>query len=123
VRALWPRIKPGLEAVHAKTVPDWIPEDIYTCLRAGTAILLLADEADWFIVVQHQGRIYGSCLLIWILHAPGDYAEFADKVYSELERLARELKATRLEMHSPRRGWERDPHWIRRETIYTREVL
>ena len=119
---IWPRIRDGLLKVIEATSPEWIPEDVYDALRNRRATLLVAEDTEWFIVAQQQPRHTGSCLMIWVLYAPGDYKKFAGLVYPELEQLAREIGANRLEMHSPRKGWERDPRWIMRETIFTREV-
>jgi hypothetical protein len=118
----WERIKPGLEVVRAKAAPEWIPEDIYFALKAGTATLLLADECDGFLVVQKQQRAYGACLLIWVAYAPGEREQWGPLIYPDVERVAREVGARRIEMHSPRRGWERDPFWTPKDTVYIHEV-
>ncbi len=110
----------GLDAIKAKHSPEWIPEDIYTALKANVATLLMADEAEGFLILQKQQRFYGPCVLVWVCYAPGELGLSA-QVYPELERLAREVGATRLEMHG-RRGWTRDPFWVERETIYIHEV-
>ena len=107
LHTIWPQVRAGLEAVKAKHNPDWIPE--------------VADEADGFLILQRQQRFYGPCVLVWVCYAPGEMAQFARHVYGELERLAREVGATRIEMHG-RKGWERDPFWTTRETIYIHEV-
>lgn len=119
---IWPAVRLGLLSVIAKTNADWLPEDVYAALKTKAATLLTTEGSDWFIVAQQQGRAYGSCLFIWVLYAPGDYKRFAARVYPELERLAREIGAVRLEMHSPRRGWQQEPYWSMRETIFIHEV-
>ncbi len=119
----WERIRAGLEVVHAKTAPDWIPEDLYVALDAGAATLFVADECDGFLILQKQqlGR-HRSKLLVWVVHAPSEYAQWSAQVYPELERIAREIGAVRLEMQSPRKGWLRDPFWVAKETIFTHEI-
>jgi hypothetical protein len=121
LHTIWPQVRMGLDAVKAKHDPDWLPEDIYTSLKANAATLLVADEADGFLILQKQQRFYGACVLVWVCYAPGEMSKFSRSVYGELERLAREVGAMRIEMHG-RKGWERDPFWTTRETVYIHEV-
>lgn len=118
----WDSIRVGLEYVRAKTAPEWIPEDIYFAVRRGAATLFVADECDGFLVAQKQERAYGYCLLVWVVYAPGEREQWSPMVYPDIERIARSENCRLIEMHSPRKAWERDPFWVAKETVYIHEV-
>ena len=94
LHTIWPQVRAGLEAVKAKHNPDWIPEDIYTSLKANAATLLVADEADGFLILQRQQRFYGPCVLVWVCYAPGEMAQLASWNASPARWARRGLRCT-----------------------------
>ena len=71
LHSVWSAVKAGLEDVKAKCPQPWIPEDVYSAIKAGISELhfdpegfaVLTPSADPF-----SGERY---LLIWIAYASG----------------------------------------------------
>lgn len=123
---LWPWVRNGLEAVRAKTAERWLAEEIYSILRVNGAYLYTVEVCDddvGFVIVQQHNDPDGPCLFIWALWIePGVGKTIEDGLYEDLEVLARRIKARRIRMHSPRKGWEQRGFFMPVSTIYEREV-
>ena len=62
-------------------------------------------------------------LYVWILWCePGSALERRQEIFDALEALARELKAKRIRMQSPRNGWERQDYFTPVAAVYEHEV-
>jgi len=124
----WPYVRDGLQKIAAKTSDDWLPEDIYTDLRAspqttGLYMLEYAGERIGFVVLQlipqyHAGpRLFVRA--IWT--EPGRAKAHRADIYDDLNEFARERGCVAIRMLSPRR-WDGDG-WTMRQYVFEREVV
>jgi len=105
----WPTIRPGLEKV-CKFGDAWIPEDVYTCIKAGTAHLHLIYEGEdllGFVVTMPVHDYKGISLHVWAIHSFGQNQSTHDAMHLQLDEWAQKMEAHRITFHSPRKGWER----------------
>ena len=115
----WSYVRDGLTRILDKTRDDWIPEDVYSEIRAGASALFLiyrGDEGIGFIVMQawpayHDGpRLFVRAL--WV--RPGSLREHQDEIQGWLADCARKIGAKAVRMASPRRwdaaGWTLKQH-------------
>ena len=105
----WPRIRQGLEKV-AKFGDAWIPEDVYTCIKAGTAYLhLIYDGEDYlgFVVTTPVQDYQGSTLHVWAIYSEGQNQAAHEAMFNQLDEWAMNINANRITFHTPRKGWER----------------
>jgi hypothetical protein len=121
LRAVWPWVRIGLEEVQAKTRPEWLPEDVYTAIKGGSAFLFTIGADDGFVIVQRTQAWDGPRLFVWIMWGRNALAQQQFAIEVELDKLAASIGVRKLRMQSPRKGWER-VGWQAIETIYEREV-
>ena len=122
----WDRLRAGILECANKTGALYKPEDVYMRLRAGTAwAYAIKNHGDdlGFTILTQEFDCDGLALFIWILWAePLSLRGDESAVYGELERIAREIKAKRIRMHSPRPGWAREPFFNQVAIVYEHEV-
>lgn len=114
VREVWEQITPGLlEIKQLVPAPRWKLEDVYHACLEGSSHVYMDPDGDPgdFIVLQPGVNRYTAEveLTIWIAYSrdPEASAHYMDDVLS----LARSIKAKRLIMQSPRRGFARSRPW------------
>lgn len=118
----WEWMRAGILLAVEKTDCKFRPEDVYIRLGIDTA-WAYAIEDFGFVVLTKEYDADGLVLFVWIMWAPAQtLGERKQEVYAELERLARECKAKRIRMQSPRRGWEREEFFDRVAVVYEHEV-
>ena len=109
IRKAWNVVKPGLEAIHSESHPDWRIEDVYAACVGQRSFLLMdtARTASGFIVLQTKSHPFrdSKIMLIWIAYdpVPGSLMTYAD----ELEALALNTGHSEIEFLTPHRGlWD-----------------
>ena len=111
LRAYWPEISTALDSVIEATGPDWIKEDVYHQIASGNAyghlVYELGQYRCMFILTQPSEEFSGErCLHIWIaenaLSGTDESFEFG---LSAIKRIAQQLRAPKLTLESPRKGW------------------
>lgn len=111
VRAHWGVIAPALDSVIEATSPDWIKEDVYHQIASNRAAAhLIYERGEYrslFILTQPAEEFSGErCLHIWISeNALSGTEESFDFGLSCIKEIARKLRAPRLTLESPRKGW------------------
>lgn len=108
----WPEVREGLEKVLEKCPQDWIPEDVYFALQTGSSTLHLFDEG--FVVLTPLKDYGGMTLFVWIA-----YGEIYEKHMPELEDMARQVNAKRIQFKSTRK-WDKRFDYV--TTIYERKL-
>ena len=122
LHAHWDLIKPGLETIRQKIDGDWIPEDVYSALRAGTSTLHLGyndDEYEGFIVLTPTPDYDGMTLFVWCVYSPTD-SNVLERYWHELEQMGRNINAKKIRFYSPRKGWSKMFKPV--TTIYEKEI-
>lgn len=109
LRGHWPAIRQSLDAVQAASPDDWIAEDVYHAIKAGTAAC--------HIGIGETG--YLGCLIttltqaefsrepgfhVWITHSMGDADVFAEGL-GLVRAMAKAAGARRITFGSSRQGW------------------
>ena len=126
IHAYWPYVQPRLAKVKAKTKARWIPEDVYTALKAGSASLHIGEVGDAYVglVVLQQTTDYdGKTLWVWVVYSDGN-VNVIDRYEKELVGFARKIGAKRLAFSSPR-NWGRrlkSYGWAESHAVYEKEV-
>lgn len=107
----WTLIRPGLEYVKSVADDGWIPEDVYSALKANTATLHIGqDEAGeylGFVVLSLVPHWDGQEMNVWVA-----YSAVTDKQpilmwQEQIWQMARKAGAKRIVFSSPRKGWEK----------------
>jgi len=114
----WPFVRRGLEAIRKKTKPEWLAEDIYSAIRQGNAMLLLAMcgpnpvgfTISYFTEVPFSNRKELFVWAAWTIppreRLTGWPVQAAiNDNFDTLVRLARAEGAFRLSCLSPRPGF------------------
>ncbi len=105
LHSVWAFVKAGLEVVRNRCFERWIPEDVYTALKQGGSQLFVAE--DGFIVVTPQKDQFSGEQILFIWAAYGTNALVYEEGEKLITQLAKQIGAKRIQMESPRRGWER----------------
>lgn len=116
----WDRVRKGLDRIVRKTNPVWRAEHVYVALANGDAFLALIDDDAWLIWQRLSGDDRRGLLFVWACEGEG-YWKHKDKVYQELESMARTMKAKTIRLIG-RKGWGRDPFWRLGGYVYEHEV-
>lgn len=98
---VWDWVRPRLQRVIEKTSAQWLPEDIYHAVKAGTATLATVGQDDGVIVLQRQVNPHGPTLVVWAME--GDLMPFAGRLVEELKKVARSIGCREIVQFSPRR--------------------
>jgi hypothetical protein len=118
----WSLVKAGLEEVARKIDADWMPEDVYSALKAGVSTLHLGynnEEYEGFLVLTPTPDYDGMTLFIWCAYSATDN-NVLERYWEELEQMGRNIKAKRIRFHSPRKGWAKRFKPV--ATIYEKEL-
>lgn len=122
---VWEWVRTGLQKMIRKTRDDWHPEDVYTELRTGAAVMHLIyvnHERVGFIVTQiWPGYHAGPRLFIRALWCePHTLAPVEQELMDAIGTMARESGCRGIRMNSPRR-WD-GRGWKLKQYIYEMEV-
>lgn len=106
LRAAWPRIRAGLDRLPPE---DWIAEDVYHAIKAGTAALYIGTNdtgyAGFFAFRLQQEEFSREPVLhVWLACNEGD-ADVFGQAEAFILHVAREAGARRMTFGSPRKGW------------------
>ena len=123
VREMWGWIREGLDRIQRKTDPDWIPEDVWVDLMAGTAVCRVYRDANnddvGFVILQRMDYKHGTSLFVWCM--VGELAKLKDDLLLDLEANARAIGAKTIMAKSPRKGYARVGFKVK-DIVYEREV-
>ena len=128
VYARWDEIRSALQQCITKTNSNYRPEDAYLRLMGSPTSawaheILVQGESCGFIVFTQEYDPDGLVLFVWAIWvSPHSVRRWRDEMSSELERIARECKAKRIRMQSPRAGWKREPFFKQVAVVYEHEV-
>lgn len=109
LRAWWPNVRASLDAVLAKAPEDWIAEDVYHAVKAGSAALYVgvgdAGYLGCLVLTEREAEFSGekSCH-VWITHSMGDADVFTAGL-GLVRAAAKQMGAARITFGSPRLGW------------------
>ncbi len=117
----WPAIVGRITAIRNRYIDlcDWTEDEVFTACQDQKAFLFCNDEDDSFAIVKVKERQGVKILFVWIAYGENGKR---DRNMSFLKEIARNAGATRIEMGSPRRGFDRMPGWRRGMTTYVAEV-
>lgn len=116
----WPFLERGLNDIHKRTKPDWLPPDVFMALRAdaATACLVLRDaRLLGFIIWHRQERVFSHILDVFVWAAwslplreqlsTDNMPEAVARGYEYLLGIKQAIGASRIIMISPRKGFQR----------------
>lgn len=128
-RAQWDRIRPGIVACLEHQREGMLPEDVFSELRIGNAVLFLCD--DCFVVVKSTWDGSGNKqLLIFIAYSfvkrRPDQESILEEYTPDLEQIARTTGSLFMTFASTRRGYERagvlPDGWEHFYTVWRRRI-
>lgn len=107
LRAVWPRVRAGLEEVLTASPEPWWPEDVYHALKTGAAQLFLAGPVSWVVSAVDVEPYSGQRVLhLWAAYsAPG--ADVVEDAMTQLQQVARASGCTAIRFGSSRKGWSK----------------
>lgn len=125
VRGSWDWMREGLRETAQKTHTRYLPEDVLYRLWGGSAFAYAIDtgphSSAGFAILTEEHDPDGLVLFVWALWGR-HLAPHKTAIYADLEHIAREVKAIRIRMQSPRKGWEREAYFAPVATLYEHEV-
>jgi hypothetical protein len=120
---MWPWLRAGIEKIVQKTDADFLPEDVWTEVMSGNAVVRVHQDANGddtgFSVLQKLNSKTGPVLFVWCM--AGDLMGEKEAVLADIEGMARQIGAKRIHAKSPRKGWARLGFRVK-EIVYEREV-
>jgi len=118
---IWPMVAPKITALRQRYpgVCEWTEDDVYRACQDHRAFLFNCEEDSSFAIVKIKERNGEKILFIWI--ACGENGK-REQNLGFLKEIAQSVGASRMEMESPRRGFDRMPGWKRGMTTYSTEV-
>lgn len=116
VRQYWERIKEGLAVVRKRGPVNWIDEDVYANLKAGSAQLFITE--DTFVICYPERMHDGMSLHIWIAYST--HGNAVETYEPQLIEIAKGFGAIRLKCESAR-NWE-PKGYIPVSTIYYKDI-
>ena len=121
LKDIWPVVAPKIAAIiyRYQEYVDWDLTTVYSALENQRAVLFCNDEDDSFAITKVKHRNGEKILFIWIAY--GVHGK-RDRNIGFLKEIARSVGASKLEMESPRRGFERMAGWKPCLTLYQTEV-
>ncbi len=122
-RELWPWVSDGLWEIIERTNPTWIPEDVYTELKAGQAALMTIEDDRGFVIVKRLQDYDGPSLFLWAIWGPGELATLYEQIMDELDKFAKAAGCRRIRMMSPRKGWHKVKGWREKDTVFERVLI
>ena len=116
----WLKVAPLIEQIRVDQSQPWQLADVYSALLAKLAFLYASDDGESFAIVKPKvDRFSGeNVLFVWL--AGGMNGKRSENTEMLME-LARGIGATRLEMESTRRGFERTG-WDIKHVTYSMNV-
>lgn len=105
----WERVRAGLVEVKRHTTDDWLPEDVYMCLKNGAATLYIGedDAGDYlgFIVLRLVQTFHGAKVEIWCAHSATD-KPLMRAYWPEIQAIAKQAGAGLISFSSAREEWQ-----------------
>lgn len=104
----WERVRPGLVEVKKATTDDWLPEDVYMCLKNGNAQLFIGEDAGeylGFVVLRLMQTFHGSKVEIWCAHS-ATKTPLMRAYWPEIQAIARASGADKISFSSAREEWQ-----------------
>ena len=123
--ARWDEIRDSLQHCITKTRSRYRTEDAFLRVRVEppSAWVYEIGPGHGFVIFTQEFDADGLVLFVWALCAkPNALSGRKGEVYAELERIARECKAKRIRMQSPRSGWSRELFFDQVAIVYEHEV-
>ena len=109
IGADWERVRAGLAEVKQHTTDDWLPEDVYMCLKGGSAILYIGEYEQGgylgFLVMRLVPTFHGSKVEIWCAHS-ATKTPLMRKYWPEIQAIAKQVGADRISFSSAREEWQ-----------------
>src|SRR5690554_3251622 len=111
LRALYPLIEEGVEAIRAKAQMDEIAADVYAAAQTGAvSIALLADgDKPWgWTAFYPSNEVAGRDLVSWMTYIrPGAPTQLLEELLGEMDRIAAETGSRKITFVTSRRAWAR----------------
>ena len=100
-------MKEGLEHILSRSPDNWLPEDVYHCIKAGTLHLYLGEDEgnlDGFVILQQNNGWNGSEVHIFAV-----WSKRPDALAYEpqIKEICHKVGAKRLTFVTRRKGWEK----------------
>ena len=126
IYAMWSCVRDGILRVLEKTNDHFLPENVFTELMLGKAVLFrIEDEGDevGFLVVKQVQDPDGMALFIWVAYAEtGMLMGKRNEFLEALDFLTKSTGCKRVRHYSPRGGFLDDGAFKLKMHIYEREV-
>lgn len=106
----WERVRAGLVEVKRATTDDWLPEDVYMCLKNGHAVLYIGEDehGDYlgFLVMRKVLTFHGAKVEIWCAHS-ATKRPLMRMFWPDIEAIAKQAGANAITFSSAREEWQR----------------
>lgn len=128
LKRVWPFVRAGIEKVKSKTGAEWLPEDVYAHLKAGTVSLLVAKRwsqvVGFAILTMTVNPFSGEKVaVIWICQT--DDRDVVNVLLPQVEGLCKSQGCVKVSFQSPRLGWKRrlaKQGYVLREYVYDKRI-
>ena len=109
LQEVWNLVKEGLEKINNKISDNWIPEDVYYSIKSGESSLYLFydnDNYEGFTVLTINQSYNYPILFIWCFYS-NSFTNAPTKYWPEIQEVAHNIGAKKIQFNSPRKGWEK----------------
>lgn len=105
----WDRVRAGLVEVKRMTTDDWLPEDVYMCLKTGNASLYVGEDKDGdylgFIVLRLVSTFHAKKVEIWAAHS-ATKQPLMRTFWPQIQAVAKDAGASLISFSSARDEWQ-----------------
>ena len=104
----WDRVRTGLVEVKKMTTDDWLPEDVYMCLKTGAASLYIGeDETGYlgFIVLRLVPTFQAKKVEIWAAYS-ATKRPLMRVYWPQIQELSKAAGASLISFSSARDEWQ-----------------
>lgn len=106
LHSCWEFVEEGLQRIHDRARDRWLPEDVYSMLKANNAGLYLVNEREGFAILQPIRGWDGAELFVFAAYiVPGK--DLMDEAFEEVKNIGRSMNAKRIKFQSKREGWKK----------------
>lgn len=104
----WDRVRAGLVEVKRMTTDDWLPEDVYMCLKTGAASLYVGEQDGeylGFVVLRLVSTYHAKKVEIWAAYS-ATKRPLMRLLWPQIQEISRDAGASLISFTSARDEWQ-----------------
>lgn len=122
IRDHWKEVQPQLERLGKKSFLEFFPESCFSLCVTEKASFWIDLETGAFCLLQETLDSLTGKPILYVYAAVCPVQIEVEDYVPQLKQLAAQIGAQAIQMHSPRKGFLKDPEWTLKYCCYERTV-